>query len=163
MKLTQAAVRAAFNLEGGWLYWIAPKSNGVKPGDRAGSVDERNYIKVRWNNRTYKAHRLIFLYVNGYLPKFVDHKDKDRANNNPPNLRGSNARTNACNKTKAVGKTSRFKGVCLTKSGRYRVQIAKDRKIYYLGLFDNEIKAARHYNRHARKLHGRFASLNTFK
>lgn len=42
MKLTQAAVRAAFNLEGGWLYWIAPKSNGVKPGDRAGSVDERN-------------------------------------------------------------------------------------------------------------------------
>lgn len=157
-------MRSVFTLDAlGWLRWIAPKSKGLKPGDRAGSIDERGYVKVRLNNKTYKAHRLIFLFVNGYLPKFVGHKDKDRANNKPDNLRGSNAKTNACNKTKASNKTSCFKGVSVTPAGRFRAQVTKDRKIYYLGTFDSEIKAARTYNRHARKLHGRFASLNSFK
>lgn len=163
MKVTQAIVKSAFNLEGGWLFWVDPKSKGMKPGDRAGTVNERGDVVIRWNGKTYKAHRLIFLYDRGYLPKFVDHKDKKRDNNAPDNLRGSNAKTNARNKTKAQGKTCQYKGVCATKSGRWRAQIAKDRKVYYLGTFDEEIKAARCYNKAARKLHGRFASVNVFK
>lgn len=162
MRLTQQQVKAAFMLEGGWLYWIAPKSPNLKPGDRAGTMNERGYIIIRWNGKPYKAHRLIFLYVNGYMPKFVDHCDRDKANNEPDNLRGSDAKKNGCNKSKASGKSSCYKGVCRTNKGRWRVQICKAGKIYYLGTFDDEAKAAKCYNKAARKLHGRFASLNVF-
>jgi hypothetical protein len=40
------------------------------------------------------------------------------------------------------------------------VYIKKDSKQFFLGYFDDEIEAAKAYDREAKKLHGEYAGLN---
>lgn len=52
-----------------------------------GSLNEDGYIRVWCNNRLRMKHRLLFWLYHGYLPKEVDHIDKNRSNNSISNLR----------------------------------------------------------------------------
>ncbi len=58
------------------------------------------------------------------------------------------------------GGSSRYRGVGITKSGRWRAVIYDCRKQRYLGLFDVEEDAAREYDRAAREIFGEYANLN---
>ncbi len=55
---------------------------------------------------------------------------------------------------------SRFKGVCITKTGKWRAIIYSSRKQKYLGVFENEEDAAKAYDRGAIELFGESANLN---
>lgn len=64
-----------------------------------------SYIHIRIDNKTYKAHRLAFLYMNGCMPQEVDHIDHNGMNNRWVNLRWSNPKDNAKNPVKKSNKT----------------------------------------------------------
>ena len=57
--------------------------------------------------------------------------------------------------------TSKFVGVCFDKlSGRWASYIYTEKKRIWLGRFDNEIDAAKAYDKAAIELHGIFAKQN---
>jgi len=55
---------------------------------------------------------------------------------------------------------SRFKGVCITRAGKWRAVIYIGRKQKYLGVFDSELQAAQAYNESALEFFGAGAKLN---
>eukprot|EP00611_Tribonema_gayanum_P031214 TRINITY_DN893_c0_g1_i1.p2 TRINITY_DN893_c0_g1~~TRINITY_DN893_c0_g1_i1.p2 ORF type:complete len:263 (+),score=93.75 TRINITY_DN893_c0_g1_i1:1775-2563(+) len=56
---------------------------------------------------------------------------------------------------------SRFKGVCITRAGKWRAVIYIGRRQKYLGVFDSEVQAAVAYNDSAKQFFGAEAKLNT--
>jgi len=72
----------------GKLTWINPKfTNHIKDGDEAGTITVYGYRIIIIDKVKYQAHRLVWLYVYGVEPKYIDHRDHDRDNNRLSNLR----------------------------------------------------------------------------
>ena len=58
-------------------------------------------------------------------------------------------------------KSSPFRGVCWSRQRqRWEVHIARNKRQYFLGLFDDEVEAAHRYDREAKRLFGSKARLN---
>lgn len=79
-------------------------------GTVAGSVMMASgYRRVRYKNREYYQHRIIFKMLNGYDPEEVDHRNVDNAHNDPSNLRNATSSQNKSNR-RGFAKSG-FKGV----------------------------------------------------
>ena len=74
------------------------------------------YYNFDVNKKSYLVHRAIFLLVNGYLPEMVDHKDRNRLNNLPSNLRAATRSQNMLNTELRTDNKSGCKGVNLVGS-----------------------------------------------
>lgn len=86
-------------------------------------------------------HRMIFLYHKGYLPRKVDHHDRDKLNNKIENLRDANDVINAMNVGLSKNNTSGYKGVSKYK-GKWRARLAEET----LGVFETPLEGAIAYN-----------------
>jgi len=82
----------------------------VKAGDIAGWVDDK-YHKIMINGKSYRSHRLAWLYVYGYMPSEIDHIDHDGLNNKLVNLREVTRDENLKNKPKYCNNKSGVTGV----------------------------------------------------
>jgi hypothetical protein len=92
--------------------------------------------------------------------RIVDHIDGNGLNNCKCNLRFCNYGQNNCNR-KAGGKSSQYKGVYFDKRRRkYYATVQYRGEQLEFGPFENEIDAARAYDRAALEYHGEFAYLN---
>lgn len=74
------------------------------------------YLMFDHSGKKYLVHRAIFLLSYGYLPKMVDHKDRNKLNNKPSNLREIDKRGNSLNSKIRSDNTSGVKGVSFSKS-----------------------------------------------
>lgn len=100
-----------YSPDSGVFTWKVKRSNGVKPGDLAGSKTVRGYARISINNIGYRAHRLAFLYMNGDFPKGqIDHINGVIDDNRWKNLRDvsqslnqRNTKMNCRNKTGHCG------------------------------------------------------------
>lgn len=102
-------------------------------------------------------HRQLLCAEDGQL---CDHNDGDGLNNRRSNIRIATAAENAQNTRKARG-GSRFKGVSWEKRwNHWRVVIQVDGKQKYIGSFNDEVEAAKAYNKAAEEHFGGFAYLN---
>ncbi len=102
-------------------------------------------------------HVLIMGRRDGYI---VDHRNRDGLDNRRENLRWATCGQNQFNRAGRRG-SSRFKGVSLDSlTRRWRAQIGVDYGSRYIGLFDDEVVAARAYDRKALELFGEYAYLN---
>ena len=116
-------------------------------------------IYLSGGQHTLFLHRFI-LNLKLYDGKQADHIDGDGLNNQRSNLRKCTLHQNRLNRRPQSG-VSKYKGVNWHRvSQKWRAKIKKNRKDYYLGLFSNEIDAAKAYDRKAKELHGEFARLN---
>ncbi len=102
-------------------------------------------------------HRMIMGEPKGM---FVDHIDGNSQNNRRSNLRICTPAQNLQNQ-RPKGGTSRYKGVYFhKKDNKWMAKIGFNGKNTYLGLFEDEILAARAYDKKAKELFGEFAYLN---
>jgi len=114
---------------------------------------------ARWkgSKRIY-MHREIARPPEGMI---VDHINRNRMDNCRANLRVCTHQENMYNKAKRAGSCSRFKGVGYRKNrGQWFAEVRFEGKPIWLGFFDDEVEAARAYDRKAVEFFGEFAHLN---
>jgi hypothetical protein len=116
------------------------------------------YAKTNIDGRIVSMHRLILSPGHGVL---VDHINHDGLDNTRKNIRLCTHAENMRNRTRHGDFSSRFKGVWLDKrSGRWLAKINHENHVLKLGSFDDEVRAARQYDRAARLMFGEFACTN---
>lgn len=160
--MTQDDVKRIFFYKDGALYWREPLKNAkVKVGDLAGTVHKpTKRVKIQYGKKIYFASRLIFLMFYGYLPKCVDHIDRDPTNNRIENLRAATVAQNQKNVGLRKDNTSGVKNVCWNKRNKkWGVQLSFNGKIRHFGTYAN-LELAELVAIEAReKFHGNFAYL----
>jgi hypothetical protein len=114
--------------------------------------------KSQWKQESLFAHKLVMNVSQGQM---VDHKDRNKLNNQKDNLRLCTDSQNQANKTKSKNNKSGYKGVCWNKSKqRYVARIGVNNKKVECGEFKSPHDAAIAYNNKAVELYGEFAVLN---
>lgn len=109
--ISQDYLKQIFDYKDGELYWKKTKRSHLI-GKIAGGIDSTTqYFNVKIGNKKYKNHRLIFLMHHGYLPKVIDHIDRNPSNNCIENLRESTVSQNLHNRTAQKNSKSGIKGV----------------------------------------------------
>jgi len=144
MNLTQAKVRRLFeyNPMTGVLTWKIKYSRKVVVGTAAGGLDVLGYVVIGIDGEKQYAHRVIWLWMTGNVPKKVDHKDTVKSNNVWGNLRIATQSQNAMNAKLSVSNTSGYKGVYFHKGAqKWCAFIGLNGRSCYLGLFETAAEA----------------------
>lgn len=163
MKLTRAALLSMFRVEvrSGKLFWKTPprthprllgRDAGSNRCGRGGEV--RRIIKI--DGKGFPRSRLMFFLSRRRWPKnLVDHRNGRPLDDRPSNLRDATKAQNARNHRPRRGRKLPA-GVRLW-NGRYEARITCDGRQYFLGGFDNPLKASRAYRVARKELFGEFA------
>lgn len=125
-----------------------------------GTELENGYLKIKISEIQILYHQAIFLKEKGYIPKIIDHYNRNKKDNRIENLRDATNSQNRANAIKDRNSNNNFKGVNITPYGKYRAVIYKDKKKYNIGNFKTEKEAAIAYDKKARELFGDFAFTN---
>lgn len=152
--LTQELVRKVFHYDpttGGLI-----RRSGIMAGLTAGGKNAKGYWVVYVNGTRHYAHRVIWLYVYGVLPRQVDHINRDKADNRLANLREATDAQNQANNGPQKNNRSGFRGVSPSK-GKWRAVVTVNAKQKWLGYYDTPEEAAAAYRRAAVEAFGEFA------
>ncbi len=123
-----------YNKETGIFTRLISNSYSVNVGDIAGYLMKTGYVSVSINNKAYLCHRLAYLYVNGYMPKLVDHIDRDKTNNAINNLRPTTRSENILNSSIGDRNSNEDRGIWLNKKiGKDQVYKLIDSQRYIVG------------------------------
>lgn len=147
--LTQAELHEAllYEPETGLFRWrYRPGKNGrIFDGMIAGAKSDSARVQIRVKGRIYKAHRLAWLYVYGYMPKDgvqIDHINGDASDNRIANLRLATASENLQNTGLFAHNKTGYRGVSFHKqTGKYRARIKLNQREKALGLFETPEEA----------------------
>lgn len=135
-----------YNPVNGLFFRRIRTSNRINEGDIAGSRDKKGYICIRVYGKTYKAHRLAWLYMKGSWPEYeIDHINGIKDDNRIINLRDVE---------KHVNQQNRFNIKGYSKDGnRWKAQIRVNRKWIHLGCFGTEKEAHDEYIKAKKRYH----------
>ena len=135
--------------------------NTKHAGAIAGSLTPVGYWRITINNKSYKAHRLAWLYTYGKWPKGqIDHMDGNKLNNRIDNLRRASNAENNRNVGLKKSNNSGYKGVSWSKrEEKWQVFIGVNGKNKNLGYYTDPQEASEAYIQAARIYHGKFARI----
>jgi len=111
--------------------WQSKRFNTLFADKPAGSTDAHGYCIIMINGRSYKAHRLAWLYIHGYMPNQIDHANHNRSDNSMLNLSNSNPSGNAKNARLRADNKTGVAGVLL-RNGFYECCISNGEKTVHL-------------------------------
>jgi len=109
-----------------WRWRDATARVNRKAGWFAGAPIANGYMTLRVDGVTYYSHRLAWLWVYGYMPESLDHKNRDKTDNRIDNLRESSKSTNVINSKTRIDSSSGYAGISMHNNGRWHAYINKD-------------------------------------
>ena len=120
----------------GNAYWKSHPSKHHQRfiGSKAGYVNPKGYRVIKFKGRLHGLHRVIFYYVNGWLPNELDHKDRNPSNNSISNIRPTTTMLNTRNRKLTKGSKSGKIGVTY-ELGKWRARIMVNKKDKSLGTY----------------------------
>jgi hypothetical protein len=134
--LTQEGVRRLFSYdpETGLFTRLVRQGRRGLPGPlKTWPSLRQGYLLAKIQGRSWAAHRLAWLYMQGHpIPPVIDHANGDPGDNRWANLRAATAGQNAANRKRHVNNAVGVKGVCRRK-GRYQASITVCGRTIYLG------------------------------
>ena len=151
-----------YDPETGVFVWSSMAVKKVQ-GKIAGCVWENKirrlrYIQIRIDRNLYYAHKLVYLYVYGFMPKIIDHVDCDGSNNRLNNLRSATHVQNNANARLNSRNTSGIKGVSWCEDrGRWEAKIQHNSNLIHLGRFVYLEDARNAYEKASLKYNGEFS------
>lgn len=97
--ITQEILKSLLNYtpETGLFKWKVSRPPRGVIGAIAGFNNGSGYIKISIGGKKYYAHRLAFLWVEGEIPKMIDHINHCRSDNRWENIREIDSATNCAN------------------------------------------------------------------
>lgn len=156
---TPEQLRDLFSLdcETGVLTWKSRAPRRKKVGDEAGGPHPDGYLQVHVPGyRAVMVHRLVWVIVHGVWPtQEIDHRDLDKRNNRPGNLRDCTHQVNVQNQYEATcASHTGYRGVRRLPNGRFASTI-KDAAGHpvYLGTFNTPGAAHLRYLSAKREMH----------
>ena len=158
--ITQAELKELihYDQKTGVFTWAKNRTK-CKIGAIAGTFHVNGYTHIQINKKIYKAHRLAWLYIYGYIPKFIDHINCDRSDNRLCNLREANIYQNNHNAKLSKNNKSGVKGVCWHKAAnKWIANIEAYGKKIYLGLFEDLEFAELVVSEARNKYHGEYVN-----
>lgn len=161
--LDKALIRSIFRYDDGKMLYRIKYNRNCLVGDPAGTISGRGYLTARVNKVKVYLHRLVWVYHNGDTELCIDHINGIKSDNRIENLRTCTYSQNSANTKPHTGSTSKYKGVSIEGKGKWQVHISAKGVKHYLGIFTNEIDAAKAYNKKATEIHGDFARLNNIQ
>lgn len=126
-----------YDPETGHFTWLKYRCGQAKVGDIAGGPHSAGYIAINMSEYPYLAHRLVWLWLYGRLPKNeIDHINHNRKDNRLCNLREVSGAENKRNASKRVDNKSGYVGICWSsRRNKWRANIFTNHKQYFLGEF----------------------------
>lgn len=134
-----------FDYRDGNLYWKIKPAKCTRIGAKAGCVTTKGYIQIKYDDKTYSAHRIIWEMHYGPIPDGmqIDHIWHDRKDNRIDNLRLVSNAENGRNQSKFTNNTSGVTGVFwYAKNKKWGARIKVDGKTIFLGLYRDIADAA---------------------
>jgi len=140
-----------------WSY----DKNAYKSPDK----NQQGYLNIwLWKNnkrKSFRLHRLVYQYNNLDIDisnLIIDHKDRNRENNNLDNLRVATKSENCCNRKTPIHNKLGIKNI--KKNGKnYLVRITKN-KIVYHHSFEKLEDAIEWRDSKLREIHNDFSSIS---
>ena len=156
--LTQEYLKSIldYNPETGIFTWKIRPAYCINIGDIAGCLNKNDgYIRIQINNKSYQAHRLVWLYMTGNCPiKTIDHINHIRTDNRIINLRDITQRENQYNRSENKNNSSGYKGVSWhKKANKWHARIRVNGKQIHLGYFTDKEEASQAYQEAKEKYH----------
>lgn len=162
MELTQRLLHELFVYhESGNLIWkhrtdVPDYVNKQFEGKVAGTLDKSTwYMRVCIQSKLYRLHRVIFLWHHGYLPKMVDHEDRNKLNNAIDNLRTTTSSQNNSNRSRTVSSTG-HRNVYPASDGKFQAKV-KLNGVNYSKICDTLEEAIEAAKLLREQYHGEFA------
>jgi len=127
-----ATIRERFEIKDGNIVARIKYVRGPAVGEQVGSTGSHRYKAVRAANSSYLLHHIAWFPSRGEWPAgTVDHKDGDRQNNCPDNLRmGSQGDNTRGFRTASKGRNASYRGIYETRFGKWRANLHLNRKRY---------------------------------
>ncbi|ADJ55368.1 HNH endonuclease [Escherichia phage RB16] len=141
--ITQSRLKEllTYDKETGIFHWKVKLNNNHDITKPAGVVYD-GYVRIQVDGKKYRAHRLAWLYVYGYMPELIDHKNGITTDNWIDNLRIASCTQNQYNSKIRKDNTSGIKGVSFHKrTGKWQAKCRVDGIVHYLGLFHTTTEA----------------------
>lgn len=145
--------RFEYNYSTGQLiYKQAPRFQSQLLGKPAGHLNKDGYRQIRIDDSSYKAHRIIWLWITGKDPgEFeIDHKNFNQDDNRINNLRQATRQQQLRHQRGTKGYSYR------KAANKYQANISDGTKQVCLGWYDTEEEAAAVYHAKAKELFGEF-------
>lgn len=161
MNITQERLKqlVTYNPDSGIFYRKTTFGKSIA-GNETGTKSMYGYLLITIDRKSYRAHRLAWLYMYGCIPNgHIDHINGIRTDNRIKNLREADYFKNAWNSKVQKNNTTGVKGVSFNKKSRlYDASVCKNNKRYYVGGFKTLDEAKIAIEEFREYLHGEFVN-----
>jgi len=97
IDITPEVLHSEFEYSDGHLFWKRSKGR-VKKGCQAGRKVKDGYVQTCVNRVRLLNHQIIFMMFHGYIPKEIDHINRNVGDNRIENLQATTRSANLRNR-----------------------------------------------------------------
>jgi hypothetical protein len=154
-ELTKDLLNELFEIREGQLFRRVSRGR-MSAGNLAGSPTRLGYWNIGIGVRKYSRAKLIWCMVHGYIPKELDHKNRDYSDDRIENLRESTRSQNCANRKEMPRGVDLPRGVYRCR-GKFMARLAAGGKDFFSSARDTPEEAFEVYKKMHRKRYGEFS------